>query len=124
MTKLQKSLKKIFKISVLMGIKESYLLASNLYGIVEHPKLTMSRIVKKRDLSQGILIFGLPVGLWLAWLFILLFSRFFIFGRLKFGILAKASFLVSTLITFFLLLLFAYFFFKVWEKERRKSESR
>ena len=120
MNKLQKSLKKIFKISVLMGIRESYLLVSNLYGIVEHPKLTMSRIVKKRDLSQGILIFGLPITLWFGWIFILLVSRIFIFGQLRFGFLAKTSFLASSLVTLFCLLFLFYYFYGVWKKERKE----
>lgn len=121
MTKLQKSLKKIFKISAFLGIREGYLLTKNLYGIVEHPKLTISRIVKQKDLSQGILIFGLPVGLWLAWIFVLLFSRFFIFGRLQFGFWAKASFLASTLFTFIAFSFLGYLIFRVWKEGGREE---
>lgn len=120
MIKIKKSLRNVFKIIAFLGIKESYLLTRNLYGIVEHPKLTMGKIVKRRDLSQGILIFGLPVGLWLGWLFILLFSRFFIFGRLQFGFLAKASFLASTLFTSLVFLYLFYCVFEIWKKERRR----
>lgn len=119
-SKIKSSGRKIGKILVLLGIREGYLLFRNLYGIMEHPKLTCGRIVKQKDLSQGILIFGLPVGLWLGWTFILLVSRIFVFGRLQFGLLARASFLVSTLLTFLSCLLLAYFFFEVWRKEREK----
>lgn len=121
MTQIKKSLKKIFKISVFLGIREGYLLTRNLYGIVEHPKLTMGRIVKQKDLSQGILIFGLPIGLWFGWIFVLLLSRFFIFGRLKFGYLAKASFLASTLVVFIAFSWLTYFTFKVWKTNRREE---
>ena len=122
MTKFQKKpLKKVFKITVLLGIRETYLLARNVYGMVEHPKMTLNKIVRQRDLSQGVLIFGLPVGLWLAWIFVLLVSRLFIFGRLKFGFLAKASFLASSLITGWCLLLIAYCFYLVWKKIKEEK---
>ena len=119
MTKIQKSLKNIIKITVLLGVREGYLLVRNVYGIVEHPKLTFGRIVKQKDLSQGLLFFGLPVSLWFGWLFILLVSRVFIFGRLQFGFLAKISFLASTLLTAYSLLLIAYCFYAVWKRGRR-----
>lgn len=119
--KIQKSGRKIAKILVLLGVREGYLLARNVFGIVEHPFLTFGRIVKQKDLSQGILIFGLPAGLWVVWIFVLLVSRFFIFGRLRFGFLAKASFLVSTLFTSSCVLLIAYCFLRVWKKEGRKE---
>jgi len=121
MFKIQKSGRKIAKLLILLGIRESYLLVRNIYGMAEHPKLTISRIVGKRDLSQGILIFGLPIGLWLGWVFILLFSRLFIFGRFQFGFLAKISFWGSILITFFYLSLITYFFFVVWKKGKENG---
>ncbi len=96
--KIKNSSKKIARILVLLGIKEGYLLARNVYGIIEHPFLTFNRIYKKRDYLQAVLIFGIPAGLWLAWIFVLLVSRLFIFGRLQFGFWAKISFLGSTLI--------------------------
>jgi len=103
---MQKSGKKIAKLLMILGIREGYLLVRNVYGMVEHPKLTMNRIVGQKDLSQGILIFGLPIGLWLGWICILLVSRIFIFGRLQFGVLAKISFLfISFLVSLFLLFL-------------------
>ena len=129
---IKKSSIKIIKLTALLGVREGYLLARNLYGIVEHPFLTFGRILKERDLSQGILIFGLPAGLWLGWIFVLLVSRIFIlsgsekqapliFGRLQFGILAKASFLTSTLFTSFCVLFIAYCFYTVWRRKRRRD---
>lgn len=111
--------RKIVKLLVFLGVREGYLLVRNVYGIIEHPRLTFSRIYKEKDLSQGLLIFGLPAGLWLAWVFVLVVSRLFFFGRLQFGFLAKASFLASTLLTSFCVLLLAYCFYVVWRKERR-----
>jgi len=121
MTNLRKSVKKIFKITTLLGIREGYLLTKNLYGIIEHPNLTLSRIFKQRDYSQGLLIFGLPIGLWLGWIFVLLVSRIFIFGRLQFGFLAKASFLTSSLFVFISFLMLGYWTFKVLGKRKEKS---
>lgn len=112
----QKSGRKITRILILLGIREGYLLVRNVFGIVEHPKLTMSRIVRKRDLSQGILIFGLPIGLWFGWIFVLLVSRLFIFGRLQFGFLAKVSFLTLSLLTSSCVFLIVFYFFTVWRK--------
>lgn len=120
-SEIKRSSIKIARLVVLLGVKEGYLLARNLYGIVEHPYLTFGRILKEKDLSQGILIFGIPAALWFAWVFILLFSRLFIFGHLHFGFWAKASFLVSSLIASLIFLILGYFFFGVWKKERGKE---
>lgn len=117
-SEIKKSSIKIAKLVVLLGVKEGYLLARNLYGIIEHPYLTFGRILKEKDLSQGILIFGIPAGLWFAWVVILLFSRLFVFGRLQFGFWAKASFLLSSFIASIIFLALGYFFLEVWKKGR------
>lgn len=119
--KVQKSSKKIAKLLLLLGIREGYLLTRNLYGMVEHPIMTFNRIYRKKDYSQAVLIFGIPAGLWLAWIFVLLVSRLFIFGRLQFGFWAKVSFLGSTFFTAFGLLLIVYCFYTVWKKKRREE---
>ncbi len=113
----------MIKSGMLIGFKQSYLLARNIYGIYSHPFLTTKRIIKGKSYFQGVLLFGLPIYLWLAWVFILLVSRLFIrpeagqiFGRLQFGFLAKASFLTSTLLVALLFLLLGYFVFQVLEK--------
>jgi len=121
--KIKQSFGRIFKISAHLLFREGYLLTKNFYGLTEHPKLTISRIMKKKDLSQGILIFGLPAGLWLGWILVLLVSRLFIFRRFQFGFLAKASFLASSLFVFICFCLLGYWTFRVWEKERGKGGS-
>ena len=115
--KMKKSLKNIFKITVLLGVREGYLLVRNLLGIVEHPCLTFGRILKEKDLSQGILLFGIPVALWFAWIIVLLLSRLFIFGSFRFGFWAKASFLASSLAASIIFLTLGYFFLEVWVRK-------
>ena len=53
---IRKTTKRIIKLSVLIGIKEAYLLGRNLLGLAYHPFLTLRTIKKERDFSQTILI--------------------------------------------------------------------
>lgn len=119
--KIQKSTKKITRLLVLLGIREGYLFVRNVYGVVEHPFLTFKRIYDDKDYSQGILLFGLPIGLWFFWIFVLLVSRIFIFGRLHFGIWAKASFLASSLFVSVIFLFLGYWVFEVWKKGKGEN---
>jgi len=107
----------ILKSGILIGIKESYLFFRNLYGIYSHPFLTIKRIIEGKSYFQGILLFGLPIYLWLIWVFVLLFSRIFVFGRLQFGILAKSSFLLVSFFVSLLSLFLGYWFLNVWQKK-------
>lgn len=102
-----------------MTIRESYLLGRNIYGLLFHPFLTTKRIMKDKDYSQGILLFGLPVYLWAGWVVILLVSRFFIFQELRFGILAQASFSLVTALVSLLLLFLGYWISKVKKGEKQ-----
>jgi len=112
-------IKNFLRLGLLMGIKESYLLTKNTYGLYAHPFLTTKRIVREGDLSQSVLLFGLPVYLWLGWVLVLLVSRIFIFGRLQFGFLAKSSFLFVSFSISLLLLFLGYWIFEV--KKRGKK---
>ncbi len=53
---IRKTIKRIIKLSLLIGIKEAYLLGRNLLGLIYHPFLTLRIIKKERDFSQTILI--------------------------------------------------------------------
>lgn len=92
----QRKIKKVMRFGVLVGIKEGYLFLRNLYGLYAHPFLTTRRIMDEKDFSQGILLFGLPVYLWLGWIAVLLVSRIFFFQKFYFGFWAKTSFLISS----------------------------
>ena len=108
--------KRLQKYILLTFLKEGYLFFSNLYGLIVHPGLTVNKIKRQKDYSQGILIFGLPIYLWLGWVFILLVSRIFFFQRLQFGFYAKLSFLLSSL---FVSLIFSYLAYWVFRMTRK-----
>ncbi len=53
---LKSSAKKIAYLTILLAIKEAWLLFTNLIGLIYHPFLTLRKIRRKRDLSQLALI--------------------------------------------------------------------
>ncbi len=66
-------LKKIFRLGLLLTIKESYLLLKNSFGLYEHPFKTLRALGREKDRSQQLLILGWPmyvlaVGLAVVWL--------------------------------------------------------
>lgn len=66
-------LKKIFRLGLLLTIKESYLLAKNSLGLYEHPFKTLRVLGREKDRSQQLLILGWPAyvlaaGLVIVWL--------------------------------------------------------
>ena len=58
---LKTSIKKIAKLSFLISLKELYLGAENLWGLIYHPFLTLRGIKKRRDFSQVLLVGGLTL---------------------------------------------------------------
>jgi len=54
---LKSSAKKIAYLTLLLGLKEGWLLFVNLIGLIYHPFLTIRKIRQKHDLSQTALIF-------------------------------------------------------------------
>ncbi len=109
-------IRKILRLGILVGTKESYFFMRNLYGIYAHPFLTTKRIMAEKDLSQGILLFGLPIYLWLGWVLVLLISRILIFQELRFGFLARASFFFFSFFLSVLMLFLGYWLMKVRER--------
>ncbi len=49
---IKQSLKNIFRLSFLLFLKETWLLFSNIIGLIYHPFLTLRKIRQKHDLSQ------------------------------------------------------------------------
>jgi len=45
----KRSVRKILKIIFLLGLREIYCWLKNIYGMIEHPSLTVSRIKKRED---------------------------------------------------------------------------
>lgn len=109
---------RLAKFGVLIGLRESYLLARNVCGLYFHPFLTTKKIMKEKDYSQGVLLFGLPAYLWLGWVCILLISRIFFFQRLQFGFWAKTSFLLISLAVAMLFLFLGYWVLEVFKNSK------
>lgn len=118
MKKSSQPAKKICRFGLLFGLREGYLLMRNIYGLYTHPFLTTRRIIKTKDLSQSILLFGLPIYLWAGWVLFLLASRIFFFQKLQFGYLAKASFLLVTLTISLFCLFLGYWLYKALRREK------
>lgn len=109
---LKKSVKRIFKLSGLITLKEGYLLASNLIGLVYHPFLTLRQIKKRKDKSQTMLIilfisFPLFLSLFLTTVGIII-SHFF---NLPFINYFKAMALFSDILTLLILSLSIFYLF-------------
>jgi len=105
--KIKKSFKKILKITFLLGTRELYLFFRNLYGLICHPFLTIKRIKKERDFSQGVLIFGLPGYFWFGTIVFLAILRFLIGIRGNLGWIAQTFlFLMTSFSGLFFLYLF------------------
>lgn len=108
--KITKSFRKIFRLSFLLSAREFYFFLANLYGLVCHPLLTIRKIQRDRDLSQGLLIFGLPVYFWLGTIVLLAITRVLVGIRGNFGWVAQASFFLITF-TSGLFFLYLYYWF-------------
>lgn len=60
------STSKLFaKVLLLILVREGYLLARNILGLLLHPYKTLFRIIRDRDFSQAALILSLLGGAWL-----------------------------------------------------------
>lgn len=119
-SKIRNSLWKIFKITFFLTIREMYLFFRNLYGLVCHPFLTVKRIGKEQDLSQGLLIFGLPGYFWLGAIIILAVLRFLVGIKGRLGWVAQWS---LALITFASGLLFIYLLYWLYLDLKRGKKN-
>lgn len=119
---MKNSFKKIFKLTILLGIREIYLFFRNLYGLVCHPFLTVKRIKKDKDFSQGILIFGLPGYFWFGTILFLAFLRFLIGIKGDLGWIAQSSFVLITLVASFGFFYLFYWFSKTLEIFRKEKK--
>jgi hypothetical protein len=54
---IKKRIKKIFKLSILIGARQIWKLLCNLYHLATEPILTIKTLIKQRDKSQIFLIF-------------------------------------------------------------------
>ncbi len=113
-TKNKGSLKKVFRILFLLAIREGYLSLRNIYGLVCHPFFTLSQVFKKKDLSQGVFLFGLPGWFWLGTIFFLAVIRFFLGIRGNLGWIALTSLLAVSLFSGLFLAYLLYWFLRIF----------
>ncbi len=103
---LKSSAKKIAYLTLLLGIKESWLLFANIIGLIYHPFLTIRKIRQKHDLSQTafvLLTIAFPL-LTAAFTTGLIYLAITIFG-LNFPSYFKQSIIFLDLITLILTIL-------------------
>ncbi|MGB9637543.1 MAG: hypothetical protein ACPLY7_01965 [Microgenomates group bacterium] len=86
---------------------------ANIYGLLTHPSKTILKIYQKKDWSQTILIFGLPIYFWVGTIFSLAALRFLLgirgnLGRIAQIFIALTTFLAGTLFIYLLLSLFRF----------------
>ncbi|MFC1711023.1 hypothetical protein ACFLZ1_00395 [Patescibacteria group bacterium] len=106
-------LSKIGKYSILLSIKESYLLSKNLLGLIVHPFKTIRSILRERDYSQVALIFGLPFYIFITGFVFIFGARFLISAPTQWGILAKALVFLVSLTSLLIFIYLVYWLFKV-----------
>ena len=118
-------IKKIGKYSILLLIKETYLLSKNIFGLTCHPFKTLNQILKEKDYSQAILIFTLPIYTFLSGLAFIISLRFLIQAPNQWGILAKTLVFLLSLLSLLLFTFLIYWLFKIKKiKNGSKRESK
>jgi len=110
-------IQKLLRLGIRLGIKESYLLARNTYGLGFHPYKTLRSIFREKDRSQEILVFGLPayvlvVGAGLVWTGRRVFGMG---GEWGWGAKTTAIFFLS--VSFLIVLYIAYWWVKILVKK-------
>lgn len=84
----KESCQRVFKLTALITLKESYLLLKNSLGLIYHPFLTLRQIKKERDLSQVLLIGSLiltPLATSLLLTIIFIFAHKFLKFNFPYG---------------------------------------
>src|SRR3972149_2718130 len=110
-------LKKIIKLGALLGIKESWLLAKNSYGLGVHPFKTLRSLSREKDRSQQLLILGWPayvlvLGAGLVWL-----GRRILGTSEQWGWGAKSTAIVFFVLSFSFFVYLIYWLVRVWLKK-------
>jgi len=98
----------------LLALRESYFFCRNSLGLWFHPFKTVRVIYRQKDISQGLLILGIPLYLFLTGFVFIKGSRFLIGApSTPWGPLARLLGVLLLLLTFFLTTYLFYWFWKV-----------
>ncbi|HUV47318.1 MAG TPA: hypothetical protein VMW29_04235 [Candidatus Bathyarchaeia archaeon] len=111
-------MKKTGKYSVLLGIKESYLLSRNLYGLLNHPFKTIRAIFREKDYSQLLLLFGLPFYTFIAGIVFIISARFLINAPAQWGVLANSLLFFICSFSFVVFIYLSYWLIKIKSKTK------
>jgi amino acid permease len=117
-------IKKLGKYSLLLTIKESYLLSKNVLGLFFHPFKTLKEITDDKDYSQVFLIITLPFYLILFGIIFIISGRFLIKAPIKWGILAKGLLALIFLTSFLLFCYLAYWFWQIKKYSKIKFKNK
>jgi len=114
MQQTKKRLKKLGRVGVLLGIKESYLFCRNVLGLGAHPFKTLRAMQREKDRSQQLLVLGLPVyvlvlGTAMVWL-----GRRLLGTTVEWGMAAKATVLGVVGVTVVVGVYLGYWVMKAW----------
>jgi hypothetical protein len=123
MGKLKKIFKKSGKYTILVSVKEAYLLSRNLFGLWAHPFRTVRVIADEKDYSQALLLFGLPFYGFIFGVGLIIFLRLLIGAPSQWGLLAKSSFFLLGLICLSLFIYLSYWLKKVHQLKKDKFSS-
>lgn len=85
-------IKRIAKLGLLLGVKESYLFVRNSLGLVWHPFKTLAVMNREKDRSQQLLILGWPVYVLLLGTGITWMGRRLVSTTVEWGLGAKLVF--------------------------------
>jgi len=109
------------KIGILLALRETYLFCRNLLGLVLHPFKTIIFIWQEKDLSQAILVFGLPLYLFVAGFIFIKASRFLLGAPSHpWGFWAKLGGILLLLVTFLTGFYLFYWLLKVYRSKKHE----
>jgi len=83
---IRKRVKKIFKLTGLIGIRQTWGLLCNLYLLVYQPFLTLRTIKEKRDKSQFVLVSGMAIVPVIIYVIARICWDYFKYGRILNGV--------------------------------------
>ena len=112
--------KRVAKYSLVLSIKESYLLTKNWLGMYFHPFKTIRALIREKDYSQLLLVSTFPIYILLFGLFSIWFARRIVgITPGSWGAPTKLGVIVLLLTTSYLLLYLGYWIVQVIKTQKQ-----